>query len=590
MKNFANFGLWFYFVYVVLKWLFSSDIIKNLKNNLLWILIAWVWIQASWFFTAVVLDVSSVAMAAVWSFPSMIISQDETVESAFNKFGDLELINKEFKEWYKIHLFDSNSSTTDFLTVETVELQPPVKFKDYLDSIMPNEKDVSWPLYYIGYSILHTMKMPSIDDTSFEAIKATIFNAILQWWTTIVFSIEMMVLCIAALIRMVYLWMFIFLSPVAVLIFCISQTGDNKLMKSSLIAPLWKHINFKTFFWNVFKPVIVVLWLWIAVILVSLMGKLMGNDNTGKEIDVWWVKFKSVEVGKNAVTKETKYDTSMESDFLGLYIHYAWKALLDFVLCIITILMVYYIVKIAMKMWGGDDFVSKRIGKIQDDVWDIMSSLPVMPVKSYDNEWVETTRFIGAGDVFGLSGKDSLLEKKVKFYKWKVETNDGKQRDAIINSWFGGIETVTFESSDKTRIKSDSVNEKWLQILTTWFDKIKELGKKPVSEWWLDNGQWYGMILNRETGDKWWKERFEGWLTDMKNHKNEIQWADKDIWIRMIERWNNPNNQDKDKHTLQNLFEHEEENYMWAYSRLFGLNNVTSLDELMRMDISKKSG
>ena len=34
MKNFANFGLWFYFVYVVLKWLFSSDIIKNLKNNL----------------------------------------------------------------------------------------------------------------------------------------------------------------------------------------------------------------------------------------------------------------------------------------------------------------------------------------------------------------------------------------------------------------------------------------------------------------------------------------------------------------------------------------------------------------------------
>ena len=66
VKNMANFCLWFYLVYVIFKWLigqWKENIMNNLKSVLLRILVAWIWVQASWFLTSVVIDLSTITMS-----------------------------------------------------------------------------------------------------------------------------------------------------------------------------------------------------------------------------------------------------------------------------------------------------------------------------------------------------------------------------------------------------------------------------------------------------------------------------------------------------------------------------------------------
>ena len=51
VKNFANFWLWFYFVFVIFRWLISTwkeSVEKILKNTLLWLLIAWISLYNFW--------------------------------------------------------------------------------------------------------------------------------------------------------------------------------------------------------------------------------------------------------------------------------------------------------------------------------------------------------------------------------------------------------------------------------------------------------------------------------------------------------------------------------------------------------------
>jgi len=75
VRNLANFGLWFIFIYNVAKILISK---KNdgIKKLLISSLIAWVWIQASWFIMAALIDVSTIAAYGIWWLPLSVLWSD----------------------------------------------------------------------------------------------------------------------------------------------------------------------------------------------------------------------------------------------------------------------------------------------------------------------------------------------------------------------------------------------------------------------------------------------------------------------------------------------------------------------------------
>lgn len=75
VKNLANFALWFLFLYQIFKYLIGSKENVNVKTLLLKVLIAWVWIQASWFIMAALIDVSTILTYWVGWLPISVLKE-----------------------------------------------------------------------------------------------------------------------------------------------------------------------------------------------------------------------------------------------------------------------------------------------------------------------------------------------------------------------------------------------------------------------------------------------------------------------------------------------------------------------------------
>lgn len=607
VKNFANFWLWFYFVYVIFKWLISTwkdSIEKALKNTLLWILIAWIWIQASRFLTAAVIDLSTIAMSAAGSLPSMVISNspyvwwavEQSIRSTFamewNQLMRAKLI--EVGEWLKKWKF------VEFVRDNAPELETPQTMEALVDVLQPQPDDVSWPLYFIWFSILDIKDITTINTTSENRIKATILNTIIQWWATIIYGVEMAVLCIVAIMRVLYLWMFIMISPMAILLRCIQQSWEKLWWSSKgFLSGFMTQLNFETFLINVFKPAIVVLWLWVAAIFAWLMSNIVTNtrSNNSDGFEYKWVTFSSqANTGTNTGGPgEITYTSTMEHNLFRVSLENVWKTFLELVLAILTVILVYQIIKVAMTMWNWKDFVWKRISSIQDSVWKVLWSTPIIPVTWYDKEWAKTTRYIWANKVFGL-GEESLLERKIRWYENKIRETTDKDTN-IIRSWFSEDTPWVLSAKDKTAIQDTmkDTTAPWqnLQKTKSIIDRIRKADRQ---------NKWTWMTLSGSVNN-FWRNEFENWLTLMKDNEREItsgNWFgnDTEIWKSMITRWKNAGDGNK---TLEKLFTatdatYREEQRVQAYLRFFfpdtyadEISKKRTRRDLMNLDISKNN-
>ena len=581
MKNIANFGLWFYFVYIIAKWIikqWKEDITKKLKDIILRLLVAWIWIQASWFLTAVVIDVSTITLAAAWAFPSQIIAWSPQVEKSMKQSLEYHLDDGRNRtiQGKEITIFPTDSKASDILKESPFKIDQPEDFSWFVDKLMPNADDVSWPLYFMWFSILKTDVLASLASDSVKWTKATILNIIIQWWTTIVYAIEMFVLCIVALIRILYLWMFIVLSPLAVLIRCIGKSWE-KLWNHWFLNKLSEQISFKTFFVNVFKPTIIVLWIWVASIFVSLMNG-VALDSIGKPFDSQWMTFSSQKDStKNTDSKwDETYTSILDNNLLSFTLTHAWKTLLELALSIITVIIVYLIISIAVKMWWWNDFVSKKINGIQEWIGWALWSLPVVPVAWYDKNWNPETHRISAKKTFWLGGSRSLLEEKISYTQRKVDEVNN-EHNQIISSWFGDGAWY-LSAAEITKIGNAGAGETtWLGRLTAKRDAIEKSEK------------WKWMTLNPATAsnDGFWIKQFTEWLEKSKDQT--IYWMGNDkAWNDMIKRWNKDDNK---KQGLEQMFKNNESgetNSVKAYADFFGLWNITTWEGLKDLDISKK--
>ena len=73
VRNLSNYALGFLFLYYIFKYLLSGE----KKNDPKWIivrsLIAWVWIQASWFLMVVLIDLSTILTYSIWWLPLTVL-------------------------------------------------------------------------------------------------------------------------------------------------------------------------------------------------------------------------------------------------------------------------------------------------------------------------------------------------------------------------------------------------------------------------------------------------------------------------------------------------------------------------------------
>ena len=110
VRNLANYGLWFLFLFRVFEYLIWKVKEKDFKKDILVpALIAWVWINASWFIMAALLDVSTIATYGVWWLPiKMLGSEDDSGKNADG--SDKQEYNPYV--WPTIVVYDATDPTT----------------------------------------------------------------------------------------------------------------------------------------------------------------------------------------------------------------------------------------------------------------------------------------------------------------------------------------------------------------------------------------------------------------------------------------------------------------------------------------------
>ena len=593
VKNMANFGLWFYFIYEIWMWILnkSNSGIDKLKNKLVWLLVAGIWIQASWFMTAVVIDISTITLSAAWAFPSMLVSESQDIKNSFsvsmwNFFEEGKELWKQISKWMEFWLFLPDMGQAKFtLLTKGIDLKEPIPVEDFYDKILPSADSVSWPLYYLWFSILKTSTITSPQATDEAGWKAMIFNTLLQWWTTVIYSIEMLVLLVFSVMRVVYMWVFISISPIIVLLWCIEQ-ASGKWGNSGFIGSLTKHFNLSSFFWNAFKPTIIVLWFSLSMIFVSLISTTIIHE--GQKFDMWWLETQNRRNGWSTDTGQWdyKYDTIFNGENAEILIQNWWKSLFDFILCVITVILVYVIIKFAVNMWWWKDFVSEKIQKFQWNVEAWIGTMPIVPVSWWDKDGNKETHYLSAGTVFWIgnlgnpTNQSNLIDRRMAAATESLGNYNSSQADAL-NNFLGWANKSRLTESDITSIE----NAWWIGIWwTTKLSAMKNAMKK--------SKEGYQLKLNQTTWDPRWIKIFEKWLKDTEEWDiNKVDGLidenDVIIWKWMIDWWKKNENDRTLEKMFMNSNNRNEKRNVQVYAKFFGLGDgVDSWQTLKDRDIT----
>ena len=168
IKNFANFALMGLLLWEIIKWLTGKDKL-DAKKIITKTLIAGILIQASWFMMGALLDVSSVAMTAISSFPINFFGTDSQLTQQVASQVAESMHNKTYaiNFWKKL---DVNNIENSIQTLPTEQTSPDLSNDEALQSILPNASSVSGPLIFLGMSVFRFQWYMDTNNGSAEAI------------------------------------------------------------------------------------------------------------------------------------------------------------------------------------------------------------------------------------------------------------------------------------------------------------------------------------------------------------------------------------------------------------------------------------
>jgi len=111
MRNLANFGLGFIFIYYIFKYLITQDKKKDPKRLIKRSLIAWILIQASWFLMAALIDLSTIMIYWIWGLPVSILSSTEDLNKKYNGYVMKNIISVDANDISNMNFYLTNILT-----------------------------------------------------------------------------------------------------------------------------------------------------------------------------------------------------------------------------------------------------------------------------------------------------------------------------------------------------------------------------------------------------------------------------------------------------------------------------------------------
>lgn len=489
MVNFANFFLWFLFVWLILwsflKWSWA-DLIKNKLPKLI---VALVLVNFSWFFIWALVDISNVLTAMVWSIPSSLWFVNKDVEITLPKEVTIDL-TKNF--WELIKIKDSENKVS-------------------LDTILPKYDSVSWPLIFFGASVLGMFDLQPINSNQITW-KEILQSSALKLILVIMFILPLIVLAIVNFVRVVWIWIFIIFSPF-VIIEAVTWWIFSKKIES------FKKLSLSNLIWLIFMPVAVVATLSIGLIFVISLQQMLKNPPDNVKNNPFVKQFVCSNNKSDYVCLKTPTETlyiSKNSIFADAW-EYATGALGKLIIFWFVIFFLWSLLQVWFKMSELTANISEWIFKFTEEM---AKAAPVLPwwLSYWALKIWLSKRMMWAEMFWRIQAKqaESISEfiNQLTWIYWKkltpLERNEIEQE--LKSSW----KTVSQKIANLSKILSEISKKKehWWSLQTD--PELKSIIENLLRQIWNDknlvNNLWLEDIY---TTDKDWKRVLK---SDWYNH------------------------------------------------------------------------
>ena len=466
MKNFANFALAGLVLVSIVKGLVGKEAL-NVKKIITNTLVAAILIQASWFLMWAVIDISTIATAGIGAFPTAFLKNNtqlqKNITDSISSFkatrGIIDLTTE--TTWLN-NMFKSIPETNQSTTATR-------------ESILPNQNSVSGPFIYLGMAVFSFQNYLTIGEGNTDLPTLTLGFA-LRFFLLFLFTVALLLMLIANIMRIGLLWIFIIGSPFLILI----KVFNKKVWGSGWLEKIFSVANLIS---AVFKPVIFVAGMSLMlIIIVSMQNSITWSWATREN------NLNGVSLGKNGPDTSTlniDWVTSIsinQKDILGANVigpnvlGQTQNFFSELIMLLLTLFLMWQFIKLSLTLGGGE--IEKTMKGLISTTEGMAKAMPILPW------WLSAT---GASGIMSKS-KDKMLGGFGLNKKWEFgEMNRGQfttnqtKFDNYIGAKLLWELPVWDENDDKVLWKLAAPNS--ANDGTSFFSKSRELAQ--AKRWWI---------------------------------------------------------------------------------------------------------
>jgi hypothetical protein len=390
MKNFANYTLWFLFLYMIIQSIINKDSATDIiKKKIVWFVVAWVLIQASRFLFAAIIDIATISVTTISSIPAQILQSDIWLQRKVAQLNAEAWVSIPstwaIKTWRQL-TFDPNKkleTNQQYITIKEIPLQQEITQENYLDIILPNQSTISGPLIFFGTSIFkfqdYSITNPETKDSR---------KRLMEFWLNLIiiliYSIAMLGLIIINFFRIFFLWIAIIFSPFIVIVSTnVIDKSKIKFLEDISIAKIMTLI-FKPVIFMAYISIMMIFVIWVKAILVPM---------------TWWdVNLNDEVVIKSQANTDPSaiktYDSSIQSNWIFEFsVNWAKNSLADLIVAAFTLFLMRFLLKAALTSGSGVKFIDDKVKSMTDSAQRIAWQMPIVPIAW----WVGVNSVIWSG-------------------------------------------------------------------------------------------------------------------------------------------------------------------------------------------------
>ena len=490
MKNFANFALAGLVLVSIVQGLIGKEAL-NIKKIITNTLVAAILIQASWFLMWAVIDISTIATAGIGAFPMAFLKNNTQLQT------NITTSMTHFKATRGIIDLTTETTWLNNMFTSIPETYPSATATR--ESILPNQNSVSGPFIYLGMAVFSFQNYLTIGQGNTDLPTLTLGFA-LRFFLLFLFTVALLLMLIANIMRIGLLWIFIIGSPFLILI----KVFNKKVWGSGWLEKIFSVANLIS---AVFKPVIFVAGMSLMLIIIVSMQNSITWSWATRENNI-----NGVTLGKSGndistlnIDKITNISIN-QKDILGADVigpnalGQTQNFFSELIMLLLTLFLMRQFIKLSLTLGGWT--IEETMKWFIKTTEGMAKAMPILPW------WISAT---GATDIMSKN-KDKVLgwfglNKKWEFgemgERGQFTTNQTKF-DNYIGAKLLWELPVWDDNDDKTlgKLVQGSTNTG-----EAFFSKSRELAQ--AKRWWIswnNTGRLTSLqkLLDKQTPPDWW--------------------------------------------------------------------------------------